>query len=98
VYAAEKMLKDTADKVGASDKQPVQSAIDEMKKALEKNDAAAIKAAMDGLTAAQHKFAEALYKQAAPGSGAAGPGGTAPGAEPPKSDVIDAEVVDEGKP
>jgi molecular chaperone DnaK len=97
VYAAEKMLKETGDKISASDKQPVESAMDEVKKALEKNDAAAIKSAMERLTSAQHKLAEVLYKQAAPGTGPTSDGGAAPGPEPPKSDVIDAEVVDDGK-
>ena len=97
VYAAEKMLKETGDKISASDKQPVESAIDEVKKALEKNDAAAIKSAMERMTSAQHKLAEVLYKQAAPGPEPTSDGGAAPGSEPPKSDVIDAEVVDDGK-
>jgi len=97
VYGAEKMLKETGDKISDSGKQPVQSAIDEVKKALEKNDAAAIKSAMEQLTSAQHKFAEVLYKQAAPGTGPTSDGGAAPGADAPKSDVIDAEVVDDGK-
>jgi len=97
VYGAEKMLKETGDKISASDKQPVESAIDEVKKALEKSDAAAIRGAMEHLTSAQHKFAEVLYKQAAPGTGPASDAGGAPGADAPKSDVIDAEVVDDGK-
>ena len=45
----------------------------------------------------QHKLAETLYRQAAPGTGAAeAPGG---GASPNQDggDVIDAEVVDDGK-
>jgi len=97
VYAAEKMLKETGDKLSASDKQPVESAMDEVKKALEKNDAAAIKSAMERMTTAQHKLAEVLYKQAAPGTGPTSDGGSAPGPDAPKSDVIDAEVVDDGK-
>ncbi len=43
VYAAEKMLKEMADKIGAGDKQAVESAAAEVKKAIEKNDVAAIK-------------------------------------------------------
>jgi len=97
VYAAEKLLKDTGDKLSAADKQPVEAAMDEAKKAIEKNDAAAIKIALEHLTSAQHKLAEVLYKQAAPGAGQAAGDGAAPTGEAPKSDVIDAEVVDEGK-
>jgi molecular chaperone DnaK len=97
VYGAEKMLKETGDKLSAADKQPVEAAIDEVKKAIEKNDAAAIKSALEHLTSAQHKFAEVLYKQAAPPTEPAPDGGAAPGTDAPKSDVIDAEVVDDGK-
>jgi len=96
VYGAEKMLKEMGDKIPASERQPVEAAIDEVKKAIEKNDAAAIKSGLEKLTSAQHKLAETLYKQSAPGAGPEG-GGAAPGSEPPKGDVIDAEVVDEGK-
>jgi len=96
VYAAEKMLKEMGDKIPASDKQAVESAMGDVKGALEKNDAAAITSTLERLTAAQHKLAETLYKQSAPGAGQADnaqPGG----GEAPKGDVIDAEVVDDGK-
>jgi molecular chaperone DnaK len=98
VYAAERMLKEMGDKVSASDKQAVESAMDGVKSALEKNDAAAIKTALEQLTQVQHKMAEELYKQAAPG---AAPGAGADAGAPPNpdrpGDVIDAEVVDDGK-
>jgi molecular chaperone DnaK len=104
VYGAERMIKDTGDKLGASDRQAIESAIEELKKVVEGTDAAAIQRALDQLTAAQHKAAEALYRQQAQASGpssgpsagagqAAGGGASSGG----KSDVIDAEVVDEGK-
>jgi molecular chaperone DnaK len=102
VYGAERMLKDTGDKLPASERQAVESAIEELKKAVSGTDSAAINQAMDRLTSAQHKAAEALYKQAqAPRAGAdqsaAPPRGNG-GAEPSggaKDDVIDAEVVDD---
>jgi molecular chaperone DnaK len=105
VYAAERLLKDTGDKLTAADKQVIETAMDGVKKASEGTDAAAIQTALDQLTAAQHKAAEALYKQQAPGataestgasgsSGSSGAGGSESGS---KGDVIDAEVVDEGK-
>jgi molecular chaperone DnaK len=106
VYGAERMLKDTGDKLSAADRQAIESAMEAAKKAIESNDAAAIQQALDQLTTAQHKAAESLYKQQAAGQGAGTPGGDA-GAGPeaqgasggsgPKGDVIDAEVVDEGK-
>jgi molecular chaperone DnaK len=106
VYGAERMLKDTGDKLSASDKQAVESAIAALKKATEDNDAAAVQRGLDQLTAAQHKAAESLYRQQAQGSGgssgpSSGPSSEGPSASAgggsPKSDVIDAEVVDEGK-
>jgi molecular chaperone DnaK len=102
VYGAERMLKDSGDKLSASDKQAIEAAIEAVKKAGESNDAAAIQRALDQLTSAQHKAAESLYRQTqpggAPGGGEAGASGADPTGEAgPKSDVIDAEVVDEGK-
>ena len=100
VYAAERMLQDTADKLAASETQPVEAAIAEVKKAIEGGDTPAIKQAMDRLNTAQHKAAEALYKEAQAGRGT----GTAQ--PPPDSEtsgngeggeVIDAEVVEEEK-
>jgi molecular chaperone DnaK len=104
-YAADKMLKDSGEKLSASDKAPIESAIEDLKRAIEKNDVAEMKKAMDALNTAQHKAAEILYKSAS-GSGAAGggqPGGQEPGAGPAdgggqaSGDVIDAEVVEEEK-
>src|SRR5207247_10554630 len=72
VYAAERMLKDTGDKVGASERAAVESAMEAVKSATAGTDAAAIQRALDALTAAQHKAAEALYRQQASGAGASG--------------------------
>jgi molecular chaperone DnaK len=107
VYGAERMLKDTGDKLPAADKAAIESAMEAAKKATESNDAAEIQRALDQLTAEQHKAAEALYRQQAPsgggptpgdggGAGQAGASGSASGGTK-QGDVIDAEVVDEGK-
>jgi len=102
VYGAERMIKDTGDKLSSSDRQAIEYAMEQVKKAVEGTDAGEVQRALDQLTTAQHKAAEQLYKQASPsaGSGPApgGEGGAAPGSDAPKGDVIDAEVVDEGKP
>jgi molecular chaperone DnaK len=112
VYGAERMLKDTGDKLGSAEKAAVESAMEAVKTAAAGTDSAAIQRALDELTSAQHKAAEALYRQQAAGSGAGAPGGgstgagngpagrasSAPGGEQKSGDVIDAEVVDEGKP
>src|SRR5438046_678224 len=84
-YAAEKMLKDAGDKLPASDKQPIEAAIEDLKKAIEKNDTAEMKRAMEVLNTAQHKAAEAMYRASAtagaqqPGGTTAGPQGTSQG-------------------
>jgi molecular chaperone DnaK len=102
VYAAEKMLQDMGDKLAASDKAAVESAIGELKTAVSSNDTAAMNRAMEQLTQAQHKAAESLYKQTGassgpgPEAGAGAAGGQTAGAAAP-GDVIDAEVVEDEK-
>jgi molecular chaperone DnaK len=100
VYAAERMLKDAGDKVGASERQPVESAIEDLKKAIEKNDVAEMKRGMEALNTAQHKIAEAMYRAAQPAGAGPTPGGDTGAQQPSGSangDVIDAEVVEEEK-
>jgi molecular chaperone DnaK len=104
-YAAERLLKDAGDKLPASDRQPIESAIEDLKKAIEKNDVPEMKRAMDTLQTAQHKAAETMYRTASAsgaggGSAGGGPqpgGGPASGPAPAGDDVIDAEVVEEEK-
>ncbi|MGH8185483.1 MAG: molecular chaperone DnaK, partial [Steroidobacteraceae bacterium] len=108
VYAAEKMVQEMGDKLGATDKAAVESAIEDLKKAVSANDTAAMTRAMEQLTQAQHKAAEALYKNAGAAQGAAAGSQGSSGSSGPSgsgsdsssgspSDVIDAEVVDEEK-
>jgi molecular chaperone DnaK len=108
VYGAERMIKDTGEKLGASERQAIEKAMEAVKKATESNDTATIQRALDELTAAQHKAAESLYRQQAAGGaeggasteGTAGAGGSQAGEGGNRGqtgDVIDAEVVDEGK-
>jgi hypothetical protein len=55
VYGAERMIKDTGDKLSSSDKSAIESAMEAVKKAIEGTDAAEIQRALDLLTSAQHK-------------------------------------------
>jgi molecular chaperone DnaK len=105
-YGAERMLKESGDKLSASDKQAIESSMETLKKAIERNDAGEMKRAMEALNAAQHKAAEAMYRSAgaAPGQPGGGAGdaagaGAASGAAGGRGDgdVIDAEVVEEEK-
>jgi molecular chaperone DnaK len=110
VYAAEKMMQDMGGKLAPADKAAVDTAVESLKSAMSANDTAAMNRAMEQLTQAQHKAAEALYKQAGAGAGSTGSEG-AGGAEDSAGsagpgtaggpggagDVIDAEVVEEDK-
>jgi molecular chaperone DnaK len=99
VYNVEKMIKDGGEKVDASDKTEVESALAESKSLLTGTPSAAeLNASREKLTAASHKLAEALYKAnaAAPTDGATADGGAQ--AETKKDEgVIDAEYVDVDK-
>ncbi len=107
VYSTEKLLKEHRDKVAESDAKNIEAAIEDAKKAIQSNDTSQITAAVDRLTQASHKLAEAMYRQAAPGAssearpgGAAGPSGAAQGGngkQKNEGEVIDAEVVDDDK-
>src|SRR6187455_2381237 len=81
-YGAERMLKDSGDKISAADRQPVESAITDLKKAIEKGDVAEMKRTMETLSAAQHRAAEAMYKNANAAGGGGATGGSQPGAGP----------------
>jgi molecular chaperone DnaK len=98
VYAAERMVKDMGEKLSASDKSTIESAIASLKSAIESNDVAAMTSGMEALTQAQHKVAEALYKQAGASGAPSGEPAGSEGAPPPPpggDDVIDAEVVED---
>ena len=109
VYGAERMLQESGDKLSDDTKQPIQDAIDAVKKAKEGSDVDATKRALEQLTTAQHKAAEEMYKQTAesgtPPPGESPPGDeTATGTDPASDeasaeggDVIDAEVVEDEK-
>jgi molecular chaperone DnaK len=105
VYSVEKMLKENRDKIPESDAKNIESALDEAKKAIQDGDISKINPAVEKLTAASHKLAEAMYRQAGasqgpqppPGAGASA-SSSAEGGEAGKArgegEVIDAEVVD----
>ena len=98
VHAASTFLKESGDKVPAADRMAIESAVNDVKQALESNDAAAINRTLDALMQAQGKAAQELYKQAGPdaAAGAAG-GGAQPGGDAAGGDVIDAEVIEDEK-
>ena len=95
VYNVEKMLNENRDKISGSDVSNLESAISEARKAMETGGADNMKRAMDNLTKASHKLAEAMYQNAGPGAQQQQQQ-QQPKPES-KDDVIEAEVVDENK-
>jgi len=106
IFAAERLIEESGDKLSTDTKKAVQEAIDEAKKATESQDADAITKAVDQLNTAQQKAAEELYANTqtsgASSSGEATPGdggadGASVGGSTDSADVIDAEVVEDDK-
>jgi len=109
VYQAEKLIADSGDKFGSEMTSKIREGMDEVRKALEKDDAVEITAAMESLKKKLYEASTELYKRAGaqsseqppPGEQSSGsseepsPGSGAQGDEK----VVDAdyEVVDEGK-
>ncbi len=107
IYQLEKTLKEAGDKLSADKKSKVEAALADSKKALESNDGARMKSALESLSKLGAEFYADVQAaaQAAGAAGAdAGPKGPADeaGGQPKpekKADVVDAdfEVVDEEK-
>jgi molecular chaperone DnaK len=96
IYQTEKTLGENAASLDATAKADVESALADAKKALESNDAAAIKSAQDTLARASHKLAETMYSKATKGGGDSdgggdGQAGTSREQQKPKDDVVEAE-------
>ena len=100
VYTTEKFLADNTDKVPADVRTEVESAISDLKKALEGNDTETIREASEKASQVSQKMGSAIYAQAQAEQQAAAQEGAAPGSTedgaPQGDDVVDAEIVDEG--
>ena len=104
VFQTEKTLEDMGDKIPASDRNSVESALNHLKETQKGSDVEAIKAATEELTKAFYAVSEKLYQQ---NGGQAGPGpdmgganfGGQAGGSGAGPDVVDAdyEVVDDDK-
>ncbi|MBI3609461.1 MAG: molecular chaperone DnaK [Nitrospirae bacterium] len=107
IYTMEKSLAELGDKVAMADRNIIRDKITAMRKALETNEVAAIRNALQELTKASHKLAEEMYKhtgaQAGTQPGAAGPQAGEPGGaeakteEAPREAPIDAEFEETKK-
>jgi molecular chaperone DnaK len=107
VYQTEKFLRENTDSVPAPEKDAVDTALANLKKALEGTDIATVRTATDELAAQSQKMGSAIYANAQATSAAAGhdgheggesgpTGGATDGATDGADEVIDAEIVDEG--
>jgi molecular chaperone DnaK len=95
VYNIEKMLREHRDKISASDARQVEEALEETKKAIAAGGIDKIRSAMDRLTNASHKLAEAMYRAAGqPGEQARAAGAEQARQKKDKDTVVDAEFVD----
>jgi molecular chaperone DnaK len=96
-YTTEKFLSENSDKVPSDVKSEVESAIADLKRALEGTDTEAIKTASEHAAQVSQKMGTAIYAQSQAASAQAGES-----AEQPETgqddDVVEAEIVDDDKP
>ena len=106
IYQTEKTLKEMGDKIGAADKQNIETAIADLRQALNSDNTADIKAKTESLQQAAYKIAEEMYKQQGAQAGADPNAGSSQGAQAgtdygtsgPKTgtaDDVDYEVVND---
>ena len=95
VYSTEKSLKEMGEKVDSSTKSGIDSAISDLKKVMEGEDADEIKAKTEALLTASHKLAEAVYQQAQASQGGTGASGSAETDEDEVVEDADYEIIDE---
>ncbi len=98
-YSTEKFVAENADKIPADVKAEVESAIADLKRALEGTDIDAIKEATEKAAQVSQKMGTAIYAQSqasAPAGGASDGGSASEG--PADDDVVEAEIVDDEKP
>ncbi|MFI6829360.1 molecular chaperone DnaK [Kribbella sp. NPDC050241] len=101
VYQTEKFLSENEDKVPDDVKTEVKDGVAELKKALEGEDADAIKAASEKLAQSSQKMGAAMYANAQAAGGSSEESATADDSANNSSnddDVVDAEIVDEDRP
>jgi len=102
VYQTEKLLKEQGEKFEGSEKEDVETALANLKDALNGTSLDAIKDATEKLVGVSQSFSQRLYEQAsASASAGGGPAGDGAGAGSGSADagsdedVVDAEIVDE---
>jgi molecular chaperone DnaK len=96
-YTTEKFLSENADKVPDDIKSEVESAVADLKKALEGTDTEAIKTASEHAAQVSQQMGTAIYAQSQAASAPEGDAGESEG-ESQDDDVVEAEIVDDDKP
>jgi len=95
IYEVEKTLGEHGDKLPEAEKTALEAELSSAREAKDSDDLAAVKAALEALTAASHKLAQVMYEAS---GGAAPEGGEAPAGDDTSGggddDVIDAEYED----
>jgi molecular chaperone DnaK len=97
VYQTEKFLTDNAENVPEDAKANVEEPLNELKKAIEDGDLAAMKAATDKVAQASQALGAAMYATAQQEGTASAEGAAEAAADAAEDEVIDAEIVDEGE-
>ncbi|HEY8276536.1 MAG TPA: molecular chaperone DnaK [Methyloceanibacter sp.] len=97
IHSTDRMLKDFGDKVQASDKSAVESAVEELKTAAQGEDTASIKQKIDAVAQASMKLGEAMYQASQSGGEAPGGAGSAESGDGNVVDVDFEEVQDDDK-
>lgn len=96
VYQTEKLLRDLGEKVPSDEKARIESAISEVRSAINANDVDRIRRATDELQQASYKLSEIMYQQAAGAEASAtATGATAGGESTGEDGVIDAEFKEQ---
>ena len=93
VYQTHRLIQENRNKLPEAELKAAETALEQARTAIEGDEPAGVTTALEQLTGASHRLAEALYRQAPSDSGTPPSG---PGPDPqPKADVVDAQVVDE---
>ena len=96
-YATEKALKDYGEKMSAGEKEKVEKALEDLKKAKESEKADEIKRATEAVTQASHEFSKHLYEEAAKQQAAAGGQAPPPNGGGPRPQANDGKGAGEEK-
>jgi len=93
IHEIEKQLKEHGEKVPASDKAAIENAIADLRKAMEGEDAEAMKSRADAALQASYKLGEAIYKSQQAGGSGGGASSSSSGGDGAKSGekVVDAD-------